>query len=104
MRFRNCLTARQGLALALAVAAPAKVLAASYTWKHTGNGGTYNWNDSSGNNWTPAGAFPNAAGDVATLAPFNQTINLNQSITVGTLNIQTDNATTLAPGSSGTLY
>jgi hypothetical protein len=80
------------------------VRATSYTWTQTGNG-PYNWDNASNqDNWGTGqgGAFPNLAGDVATMTTditANQTINLNQNITIGVLNIGDGNATTGNPGS-----
>ena len=75
----------------LAFAAPA-VHAASYTWTPL-TAGPFNWNNaSSQNNWTSG--FPNALADVANMSvnlSANQTVNLNQAITLGTLTIGDNN-------------
>ncbi|MCX5654968.1 MAG: autotransporter-associated beta strand repeat-containing protein, partial [Planctomycetota bacterium] len=90
--------------LGLVLVTPAQAI--EYTWTPT-DAGTYNWDDAS-SNWTSG--FPNAVGDTATLAidlAGAQTINLNQAITIGTLNIgdtgSTYNATTLQNGTAGSL-
>ncbi|MBA4019033.1 MAG: hypothetical protein C0483_17840 [Pirellula sp.] len=60
--------------------------AATYTWNQTA-AGTYSWPTNA--NWSPAG-FPDAVGDTANLnidILGNQTINLDQPIVLGTLNI-----------------
>ncbi len=64
-----------------------RVVPTSYTWIQTG-AGTFNWNSAA--NWSPNTGFPNATGDTANITSAlagNETINLNQAITVGTLNI-----------------
>ena len=77
-----------------------------YTWTPTA-GGTYNWNNASGqNNWGQGTAlFPNAVGDVVNIInnlAAAQTINLNQNTTLGTLSIGDSGSTyyaiTVAPG------
>jgi autotransporter-associated beta strand protein len=81
--------------------------AAEYTWTPT-TAATYSWDDAT-SNWTSG--FPNAVGDIANLninITGNQTINLNQAITVGTLNLgdtvgATYNTTTIAAGTAGSL-
>ena len=80
------------LALALLTAAsavsPQFTQAASDTWNKF-NTGTYSWNQ--GSNWLSGTQFPNGVDDVANIniniTNGNQTINLNQPITVGTLNL-----------------
>jgi autotransporter-associated beta strand protein len=71
----------------VAIGLGATAQAATYTW--TSIGSPLNWDNSGGqNNWTSG--FPNAVGDVAivnTNITSNSTINLNQAITIGTLNI-----------------
>ncbi len=70
--------------------------AASYTWTPTS--GTFHWPTTSQNNWGTGigGAFPSAPGDEANLSlniTGALTANLNQGITIGTLNIgDTDNS------------
>ena len=59
----------------------------TFTWLPTAPG-AYNWNDSS--NWSGGSGYPNATGDVANLATAltgNETISLNQAITVGTIDM-----------------
>ena len=79
--------------------------ATNYTWTPTG-AGTYDWNDAP-TNW--GGGFPNASGDSANLSialAGSQTINLNQVITVGTINLGSTNGTygtTIAAGTGGSL-
>ena len=89
-----------------AFAAPA-VHAASYSWTPL-TAGPFNWDNASAqNNWTSG--FPNAVGDVATMnvnLSANQTVNLNQAITVGSLTIGDNSGTqtaTLATGTAGSL-
>lgn len=104
-----------GLALASANAA-------TFTWARgvaAGGSGAFSWNNSTlngdvtnGNNWnsTPS-AFPNAVGDIANIANAaggnNQTINLDQNITIGAIsNIGSTNGTgakTIAAGGAFTL-
>jgi len=77
------------------------------TWVPT-TAGTFAWDDP--NNWNPDTAFPNGIGAVANLnnnIAGTQTIQLNQAITVGTLNFG-DSASafspmTLAAGTGGSL-
>lgn len=82
------------------------ILGATYTWNQTATGTTYSWATSS--NWTPSG-IPNATGDVANLnndIAGNQTVNLNQTVTLGALNIGDTSGTstfTLAGGTGGYL-
>lgn len=79
--------------------------AAAYTWTPT-TAGTFDWDDASGN-WTSG--FPNAISDAATFSSTltgAQTINLNQAVTVGTLNLggtSASNAYTIAAGTAGGL-
>jgi autotransporter-associated beta strand protein len=91
----------------LAFVAPA-VHAASYTWTPL-TAGPFNWNNaSSQNNWTSG--FPNALADVANMSvnlSANQTVNLNQAITLGTLTIGDNNGAqtfTLAPNSGSLIF
>jgi len=89
--------------LGLVLVAPTQ--ATEYTWTPTA-GGTYNWDDAL-SNW--GGGFPNAVDDTATLAiglAGAQTIDLNQAITIGTLNIGDTGgayATLLESGTAGSL-
>jgi fibronectin-binding autotransporter adhesin len=79
--------------------------ASAETWVPTATG-TYSWNTNA--NWTPA-TFPNATSATADLnidIAAAQTINLNQAITAGILNIgdaSGNHAFTLATGTSGSL-
>ena len=60
--------------------------ATAYTWTPPG-AGTYNWDDAT-SNWTSG--FPNGIDDIANLnidLAAAQTINLNQAITAGTINL-----------------
>lgn len=82
--------------VALSAACASTLQAASYTWVPTA-GGTYQWPTTSQDNWGTgvAGLFPNAAGDEANLninTLGNQTIDLNQNITVGILNYGDSNS------------
>lgn len=66
----------------------------THVWNKDAAGATYDWNVPG--NWN-SGAFPNAAGDVATLAldiTGTQTIRLRAMITAAILNIGDTNATT----------
>lgn len=86
-------TLLSGLGILTLLAAVSPVRAQTYTWTPTAFGTNYNWNNaSSQNNWgTGAGGpFPNAAGDIANVnnnIAGGQTINLQQGITVGQLNL-----------------
>ena len=90
--------------LALVAVQPAR--AATYVWTPTA-AGTYNWDDAT-SNWTSG--FPILADDIANLN-INiigaQTVDLNQAITIGTLNIGDTTtgffATTLQNGTAGSL-
>lgn len=96
--------------------------AATFTWARgvaAGGSGAFSWNNSTlngdvtnGNNWNAASnAFPNAAEDIANIANAagtnNQTINLNQNITIGAIsNIGSTNGSgskTIAAGGAFTL-
>jgi autotransporter-associated beta strand protein len=82
MKMKNMLV---GGAVALAVALVAGS-AQAQTWNQTG-AGPYSWNDDG--NWATT-PFPNAQGATANLnidLLANQLINLNQAITIGTLNL-----------------
>jgi len=87
--------------MAGAVSAPAS----TYNWLPT-SGGPFNWTDVA--NWD-LNPFPNAVGDIADLnanLTANVTVNLNQAITLGTLNIGDTNASnnyTIAAGTGGSL-
>lgn len=91
--------------LGFAAASASPSMAAAYTWTPT-SAGTLDWNDVS-SNWTSG--FPNAIADTATFSATltgAQTINLNQAITVGTLNLggtSASNAYTIAAGTAGAL-
>lgn len=80
------------------------VAQAQQTWAPLG-GGTFDWNNNA--NWSP-GPFPNANGAVANQnqnITGAQTINLNQNITLGILNIGDSNGSDtqlIAPGSLST--
>ena len=100
----NWLGPLAAVTLGLALVAPAH--ATTYTWTPTA-AGTYNWDDAS-SNWTSG--FPNAVDDTATLAidlAGAQTIDLNQAISIGTLNIGDTGsdyyATTIQNGTAGSL-
>src|SRR5690606_19064271 len=89
--------------------------ALTYNWTPTTAPGTYNWDNSGAqNNWGTGigGAFPNAATDFANInVDFTGSsqavlINLNQTITVGSLTLNdlgsySDASITLATGSGG---
>ena len=81
-------------------ATPQSIGSAAY-WSDTVTSSAQSWNVNG--NWTNTAAFPNAAGAVAVVTPritAAQTINLNQAITVGVLNLGATNRTskiTLAP-------
>lgn len=96
--------------------------AATFTWARgvaAGGSGAFSWNNSTlngdvtnGNNWNASPtAFPNAVGDVAIVANAaganNQTINLDQNITIGSIgNIGSTNGAgskTVAAGGAFTL-
>lgn len=75
-------------------------------WTNLATGAAQNWN--AGGNWSNTAAFPNAVGRVAIInanISSNQTINLNQDLTVGSLSIGSSSgsaAYTIAPN-GGTL-
>ncbi len=100
---RSCLGLAALLALTLAAGT---VRAQSYTWTQTA-AGTYTWG-ASPSNW--GSGFPNATGDTANLninLSGSQTINLDQVITIGTLNIgdttSTFSGVNIAAGTGGSL-
>ncbi|NQX01442.1 autotransporter-associated beta strand repeat-containing protein [bacterium] len=87
--------------------AASAVHAATYSWTPL-TAGPFNWDNASAqNNWTSG--FPNAVGDVATMnvnLSANQTVNLNQAITVGSLTFGDSSGAqtaTLATGTAGSL-
>jgi autotransporter-associated beta strand protein len=91
-----------------------QIQATTYNWTPT-SPGTYNWDNTSGqNNWGTGtgGAFPNAAADFANInvdftgSNASVLINLNQTIVVGSLTLNDsasyyDASITLATGSGG---
>lgn len=105
MKMRNMLVG--GAVAVLMCAGSAQAL--TYNWTKLA-AGTYNWDDAGAqDNWTEVG-FPNAMDDIANLnKAFTgaQVINLNQTITVGTLNLGssagTGYKTTIASGTAGSL-
>lgn len=77
------------LSFAASVVAISSASAETFTWNPSA-GGNYDWNTDA--NWTPdaSGQFPNAVDDVANLnidIGGNQTVTLNEEITVGTLSL-----------------
>jgi fibronectin-binding autotransporter adhesin len=104
-----CGSKLQNARLAAAVAAVALAGMAGHAnaevWQPTDTGTTYDWNNSA--NWDAA--FPNAAGAVADVNNNiigNQTIRLQQQITLGTLNLGDSDGTntfTLSTGTAGSL-
>ena len=79
--------------------------AGTFTWNQTADGTGYSWITPA--YWNPSG-IPNAIDDIANLNDIsgNQTISLNQVITLGTLNIgdlDGSNTFTLAAGTGGYL-
>jgi len=108
MMRRKCSRARLawGFILALSPGLVQPLQAGNYTWVNTA-AGAYDW--ANGGNWTPTG-YPQAAGDVANLTANiagAQTITLNQSTTMGTLNIGDADAsasfTIMTNGAGGSL-
>lgn len=100
------------LLLSLAVAAvlghAPSAKSETYTWTST-LAGPFSWDNAGGqNNWSIAG-FPNAVGDIANITSDlieSQFIDLNQTITLGTLNIgDVDGLSTftIQPGVAGSL-
>jgi hypothetical protein len=91
------------VAIATLSALGTPAFATSGTWTPTS--GTQSWN--SNGNWNPNTGFPGtAAGDTANVTSAltaAETINLNQNITLGTLNIgaSTANSFTVATGTTG---
>lgn len=89
----------------LSLGALNRVQAATFAWNRTA-AGTYSWITTT--HWTPTGT-PNAIGDVANLnnnISGNQVVNLDQAITLGTLNIGDSDGShtfTLAAGTGGSL-
>jgi len=86
------------LLIALLLGLQTSAFAGTYNW--TGpTSGTANWNNAA--NWNSgAGGYPNAQDDVANLMLGNTgdlTVNLNEPITIGTLNTGNTSATILAP-------
>ena len=86
---------------------PQLTQAASDTWNQTA-AGVYSWNANA--NWASGTQFPNGIGDVANLNinyAGKLTNNLNQAITVGTLNLgdstSTYYSTTIGAGTAGSL-
>ncbi|HEY9249028.1 MAG TPA: autotransporter-associated beta strand repeat-containing protein [Rariglobus sp.] len=92
---------------ALLLAGGTTARAASFTWTQTA-AGTFEWDDAA-SNWTSG--FPNAIDDTAGLSvdlAGDQTVNLNQAITVGSLTINDSGASgdskfTVAAGTAGAL-
>lgn len=93
------------IAAVLLIATPS-ANAASDTWNQT-SGGPYSWDDNV--NWLSAINFPNGQGqtaDVNNNITANLVINLNQAITLGTLNLGDSSGTstfTLQTGTAGSL-
>ena len=84
------------------------LIAASNAWSQTfvPTSGTADWNDD--NNWSPM-TYPNSSGAAATIpeATDDLTVNLNESITIGSLDILKPASgaavTTISEGTSGSL-
>ena len=92
METRGHVVTTFGVLCLLAFLTASSSRAATYTWTPGGGNATYNWNNSGlgENNWNSA--FPNAVDDVANIQSEttwwqSQTINLDQAVTVGTLNL-----------------
>jgi autotransporter-associated beta strand protein len=123
MRTRHSVYVRNFAISAAGLLLAQSAQSATYTWARgvlpTAPSTAFSWNNSTlngdatnGNNWNAAGnAFPNAVGDIAIVAnnagANNQTINLNQNITIGAIgNIGSMNGNgvkTIAAGGAFTL-
>lgn len=97
------------LAAAAVLADGAATYAANYNWSPT-LAGPFNWDNAGGQaNWDLAG-FPNAIGDVANVmsdVTEPQTIDLNQTIVLGALNIGDSNGSSsfiIQPGVGGGVF
>ncbi len=79
-------------AVALVAAVNVSSLGAAYVWVPTAGGTSYDWTTDTQDNWGTGffGPFPSAPGDIASInnnIAGNQTVRLQQPITIGTLNI-----------------
>jgi hypothetical protein len=89
---RNRRTVFVASAVALVAVVNVSSHAAAYVWVPTAGGTSYDWTTDTQDNWGTGffGPFPSAPGDIASInnnIAGNQTIRLQQPITIGTLNI-----------------
>jgi autotransporter-associated beta strand protein len=105
LQLKSCRPFAFAALAALALAGESLHAQTTHTWLFTAGGTGFSWNDP--NSWVPSEGFPNSPGAIANVNTNilgNQTINLQQPITVGLLNLGDEDGShtmTIAPGFPG---